>query len=202
MCYDYPVFLTEPCVRGILEGRKTRMRQLAWERAGPLVPIPSLWQAIGPGTRLWLQEPWSVGQRRTGAVQLRYASDAASRWLPDPDQILPAWTPPAAAAMPRWASRLTLLVTGTRLEALWDIQADPAEAVAEGCACDGDGYLGGEDPETDAPKRFPDAVSAFRDRWDGRHGQVPGRRWKDNPTVVVVGFLTHRCNIDALEQAA
>lgn len=80
--------------------------------------------------------------------------------------------------MPRWASRLSLLVLKVRRERLQDISHD--DAVAEGVGI------------------FPHSMSAqkrFTELWSGLHTE-PGTCWDDNPEVYVIRFSAHRQNID------
>ena len=78
--------------------------------------------------------------------------------------------------MPRWASRLTLVVTAARVERLQEITRTDAEA---------EGF-----------SRHPadDAICDFSELWEELHG--PGA-WDDNPEVVPITFTVHRRNIDA-----
>ena len=84
--------------------------------------------------------------------------------------------------MPRWASRLTLIVTDVRVQRLQDITVE--DALAEGVQKT-DEYL-------DMPRM------AFRALWDSLHG--PGA-WNDNPWVCALTFDVHRRNIDQMEVA-
>lgn len=98
--------------------------------------------------------------------------------------------------MPRWASRLTLLVTDVRVERLQDISEE--DAVAEGLK-----------PETCAGQRmwdpgpphghFAHPQVAYRVIWEDIHG--PGS-WDANPWIVAVTFSVHARNIDQLAPIA
>lgn len=83
-----------------------------------------------------------------------------------------------ARFMPRWASRLTLEVTGVRVERLQDISE--ANAIAEGILRDGEGWRG-------APGLpwFASPIAAFRSLWESING---AGSWDDNPFVWVVEF--------------
>lgn len=85
--------------------------------------------------------------------------------------------------MPRWASRITLEVTGVRVERLQSIS--DADARAEGVeANDDDGvtYYG--------PLGAGHALArvAFQHLWESAYGGAPWRCWDDNPWVWVVEF--------------
>jgi hypothetical protein len=80
--------------------------------------------------------------------------------------------------MPRWASRLTLEITGVRVERLQDITE--ADATAEGILRDGEGWRG--DP------RLPwcaSPIGAFRSLWESINGIGS---WDANLFVWVVEF--------------
>jgi hypothetical protein len=77
--------------------------------------------------------------------------------------------------MPRWASRLTLLVTAVRIEKLQDISSEDAES--EGVKCDM------------SMRGFRDHFAAL---WDRIHGTAA---WSDNPWVVAISFIVIKANI-------
>jgi hypothetical protein len=87
------------------------------------------------------------------------------------------WRP--SIHMPRWASRITLEITGIRVERVQEIGEE--EARAEGC--DGDcpiGYI-------PAYQRAPLAYH-FAQLWDQINGKRPGCSWNDNPWVWAISF--------------
>ena len=96
--------------------------------------------------------------------------------------------------MPRWASRLTLVVEGVRVEPLQSI--DPIDACEEGITWTED--------KPGADKRWsvkgtgieaPFPVPAYEALWSSLHTKE-GQRWEDNPEVVVLTFRVVRGNID------
>lgn len=100
--------------------------------------------------------------------------------------------------MPRWASRITLIVTDVRVERLQNISE--ADAIAEGvdtercCGVPSDScgtHLGGccGQPEAVEP------VEAYSDLWDEING--PGA-WDANPWVAAYTFTVHHQNIDQI----
>ena len=119
-------------------------------------------------------------------------------WLPD---LLSGaggiWRP--SLFMPRWASRLTLLVTDVRVERLQDIR--DRDAMAEG-------IFAIRGPDKDGMRHFaasmgekvtrPTPVMAFEELWRSINGP---ESWNANPWVVVVGFTVHARNIDQLAPA-
>lgn len=99
--------------------------------------------------------------------------------------------------MPRWASRITLIVTDVRVERLQNISA--ADCYAEGCfRPDMSKALGSEVTARD------NARNEYRDIWDriNDKSDKPGCAWKDNPWVTVLAFSAHHGNIDSIVEAA
>lgn len=146
-------------VRAILEGRKTQKRVLVRpqppsyidalhgddlrRRAPYRVEHPETGLILGngfqddndrfylcpvPGDELWVRETWGavtpvgVPEGVIGSSRVVYRSD-------NPDDRPLRWRP--STTMPRWASRITLEVTGVRVQRLQDIRE--ADAIAEGC---------------------------------------------------------------------
>jgi hypothetical protein len=107
--------------------------------------------------------------------------------------------------MPRWASRLTLLVDDVRVERLQAISE--ADAIAEGAKevpigappgiPDLIGYHHGQviEPLEDC---FISASASFRHLWKSLHGP---ESWDANPFVVALTFSVVRGNIDRMEAA-
>ena len=142
-----------------------------------------------PGDRLWCKEGCVVGfdiddnDRPIGDRKVWYrATDTGLRWYdPDSESMLdnPPWKP--SIHMPRWASRLTLLVTDVRVQRLQEISR--GDAMEEGCpfANMADG---------------PNPRDWYRGIWNSLHG--PGA-WDANPWVAALTFTVHRQNIDQME---
>ena len=151
---DNAVSVSAGCAQAILERRKTMLRQVALD---PTAPCP----LGGPGQYLWVREPWA------------HASPSGFRYLAtDPHPGSVAWLP--ARDMPRAASRLRIVIGGTRLERLQDIAGD--DFAKEGLLW----------RLENAPTAQTDR-SGFAHWWDSLHSR-PGTRWRDNPHVWVVGF--------------
>lgn len=91
-----------------------------------------------------------------------------------------------APFMRRWASRLTLEITGVRVQRLQDISEEGA--IAEGIKRTGGGryWLGGLHPVKGTHKVFGLATQAFADEWDQIHDDIAP--WGSNPWVWVVEF--------------
>lgn len=90
--------------------------------------------------------------------------------------------------MPRWASRLTLIVTDVRVQRLQEIS--DADAIAEGCK----GYVSACGDFGESP------VEQFRDLWDSLNAKR-GFGWDDNPWVTATTFTVHNTNIDQMGEA-
>lgn len=97
--------------------------------------------------------------------------------------VTPTWWKRPAIHMPRWASRITLEVTGVRVERLQDISE--ADAMAEGCTQNHNGYFWGGPHAVSGLKQMATATSAYRDLWEQING--PGS-WDTNPWVWCVEF--------------
>jgi hypothetical protein len=98
--------------------------------------------------------------------------DGAGRQGPPPAKLGVRLGWYQAVHMPRWASRLDLLITEVRVESLQTIS--DADARAEGFAS--------------RLRLWPSPRARFRTAWDETRG-TPGERWDDNPAVVVLGFM-------------
>lgn len=90
------------------------------------------------------------------------------------------WVVRSSIHMPRWASRLTLEVTGAKVERLKEISMEDARAEGFG------GLAVGE-------------TTWFRGVWESIHG--PGA-WEANPWVAALSFSVHKSNIDAVTKEA
>src|SRR5690606_20378462 len=95
--------------------------------------------------------------------------------------------------MPRWASRMTLIITDVRVERLQDITE--VDAVAEGLnrfsSCWG---IAGDSGTWNADPRL-----AFAGLWDSINGNRSGCSWKHNPWVAAYTFRPILGNIDLLQ---
>ena len=156
---DHSISFSEPMIRALLDGRKTQTRRCPTER----------WARIRLGDRLWVREAWFCEGRDKAGGGMHYRANA--RWLP-------------SMYMPRWASRLTLIVTGTQPERLQDISEGGAKAEGVGPLRQ-DGRLENGLPASDG----------FADLRDTIHG---AGAWDANPEVVVLTFAVHQGNIDSV----
>ena len=198
---DYPIIFSAPMVRALLDGRKTMTRRLAWQppRACILgsVEFPSPWKKVRPGDRLWVREAWRTEARHDGIPPRDVLSSAIVSF--DADYA----TEPNDGCrgkdrrsfhMPRWASRITLIVTATKLERLKDISEE--DALAEGISPLPSGrFYCGFDEEGEITCKSP--VTAYAWLWDSLHGEDA---WAANPEVVALTFRVIRENIDRIKE--
>lgn len=127
-----------------------------------------------PGDRLWVRETflirWLDEEDDTPVYR--------STFQPDDLPYEPKWTP--SIHMPRWASRITLEVTGIKVERVQAITAE--ECLAEGMPPLGALESIQEYPKGSALPRY------FAKLWDGIYAKRPGLSWHDNPWVWAVSF--------------
>lgn len=202
---DIPIIMSKPMVLATLDDLKTATRRMAfswrkvrdaveegkWLRAWRSTP----WQNVKPGDRLWVRE----NLVRMNSGDWRYAADQKPVTLAHGDSrvaAMVAWAhhydhdAAPSIHMPRWASRLTLIVTKTKIEKLQMIRT--RDAKAEGTHRS----LPGSDAWYEAdPRRY---VMAFRAVFEHLHGPTV---WDDNPEVVALTFTVHKQNIDTMPKA-
>ena len=130
-----------------------------------------------PGDLLWVRETWAAircwedGHIETpksipkdlGAWNVAFAADEHPEHVEDR-----GWSWKPSIHMPRWASRITLEVTGIRVERVRDISEEDAHA---------EGFDGSEYT----------AVTWFRNLWDSINAKR-GYGWDANPWCWVVTF--------------
>jgi len=208
------ILFSSPMARAILEGRKTMTRRVikldefsesttpgydfAFRKRGlwhdvrladMLNPPRRNYPVACPygtiGDRLWVKETHHV--RDAGYV------DGTGRdivYKADDEDFPYGWTP--SIHMPRWASRITLEITGIRVERVWDITRD--DAMDEG--------VERVDPYSITPDLPPGMQAAWKDY--SRHGWVSSpvfsfrtlwdsinskrAPWASNPWVWVIEF--------------
>lgn len=185
---DHPIIFSAQMIKALLAGRKSMTRRYAWRTSGQddAESFPTVWQKAKPGDRLWVRE------------NLTCIGDGIWRWAADDEHVyssreshsaMRAWAhhqergSVPSIHMPRWASRLTLVVTATKIEQVREISE--ADALAEGI-----------DTVRISHGKVADA---YGDLWKRLNGE---ESWDDNPEVVVVSFTVHKQNIDAMKEAA
>lgn len=200
---ERPILFSAPMVRAILGGNKTQTRRVVKPQPGtqmesvlqhnrPEWPCPY----GNPGVRLWVRETFA-DLRGTGIEHRSDPSGPLQRYAFAAD-CLPGsyrdqarrdfgvkWKP--SIHMPRAASRITLEITGVRVERLSD--CSETDAIAEGIErCeDGVGWrrgpVSGDIPNTATRTAFPKL--AYQSLWESINGTGS---WDANPWVWVVEF--------------
>lgn len=194
---ERPIIFSSEMVRAILEGRKTQTRRVIkpqpvllpdWgemEYKGEVYSLlPRRFCPYGrEGDRLWVKEAWRVGRVDRNTIWYRddsfmalaeSADDLAGRKLGD------QWK--SARFMFRWASRITLEVSGVRVERVQDIWIE--DAVAEGLEVV---QRGGYRAFKGAERLHSMPTDAFASVWDSINARR-GYAWESNPWVWVVEF--------------
>lgn len=191
------MIFNEEMVRALLDGRKTQTRRIVSERHLNLIDVGSQIGECYPlecgvdhansqsyyrehcpfgivGDRIWVRETFG-----DCGVRLAYRADTddgakckVNRWTP-------------SIHMPRWASRLTLEITGIRVERLNGISE--ANAGAEGI--DMEALADSQDcydciADHNMTGR-PTAKGAFKYLWESIYGE---ENWQANPWVWVIEF--------------
>lgn len=213
-----PILFSGPMIRALLEGRKTQTRRVvkpqplfegfrsygaswAWHKSPAiwfsgvttkqLVSKPGLGMYCPygqPGDLLWVRETCCPDW----ADKPVYKADGGSaREAGYPAE--PRWRP--SIHMPRWASRLTLRITGVRVQRLHDISED--DAIAEGAKPIAVTFRG--DQAGDA-RLVPSLGGPYRDGfrclWASING--PGS-WDANPWVWALTFEVIKANVDQVK---
>jgi hypothetical protein len=158
-------------------------------------PAPlSDWRELCPygqlGDRLWVRETWCTDSSLDNqspssftAWPVKYLADNAARTCGAVVGDTNGRTR-SSIHMPRWASRITLEVTGVRVERLQDI--DEAGAQAEGCqAIEGAKWHTFAEAAAGIPMHKHTAIDAFGGLWESIHG---ADSWDANPWVWAIEF--------------
>lgn len=216
---ERPILFSAPMIRALLDGRKSQTRRVLKPQPDDLREgqIPRQLR-IAIGDKLWVREAHCLP--RPDKAPLLYRADH-----PETADLGLRWRP--SIHMPRWASRLTLIVTEVRVQRLQEISEE--DAIAEGVYYeeptkeDHEWYRDyceehGDDPASNPMKgvwRAPGTRQGWgmtkaereREQW-GPTAQFAFRciwesingegAWAANPWVAAYTFTVHRCNIDAL----
>lgn len=153
---ERPILFSGPMVRAIREARKTQTRRVVKEidpdefvssNEADNLALCCPYGAVGD--RLWVRETWQGNQG-----DIRYGADGDSL------HGYNGWRP--SIFMPRWASRITLEVTGVRVERVQEISEEDAQAEGVAHRCD------------------------YKVVWDAINGKK--YPWSSNPWVWVIEF--------------
>lgn len=189
---EKPILFNGEMVRAILEGRKTITRRVILKKRKipgepryytPDFPLNQFLEVADcpysvPGDCLWVRESFYVQPELAPLCEpqpIHYRADTL------PEQVEDYVCKPSIH-MPRWASRITLEVTGVRVERVQDISEEDARA--EGIQPEKriDLSLPPEQRETMLGCKY-----LFRYLWDDLNLKR-GYGWDMNPWVWVVGF--------------
>lgn len=206
-----PILFSAPMVRALLDGRKTQTRRIAKVKKEEFLSSemledleirgfetmrddPDGFFVIPPcpygrrGDLLWVRETWMPR-----ALDLSISRIMKPRYRADSGEERPEWRRlwKPSIHMPRWASRLTLEITGVRVERLNDISQ--SDAKAEGLTQCESGFWWYE-PSTQEGCYY-DPRWAYEELWESINGFGS---WNENPWVWVLTFKVHRCNVAQL----
>ncbi|EOG8086187.1 TPA: hypothetical protein ACIR1F_003961 [Enterobacter roggenkampii] len=191
-------------VRAILDGRKTQTRRIMKNQpAGDYPDTPALIRSVdggfqwyghygessifncpfgAVGDRIWVRETWAEAGASAPDLKL-YRANYPAHVPTHYENVPPAedvrWTP--SIHMPRWASRITLEITGVRVEQLKSISED--EARSEGVARLREGFWKHYQPGW--TQHQLSARGSFATLWDSIYGSG---EWDRNPWVWVLEF--------------
>ena len=201
---ERPIFFRGPMVRAILDRKKTmtrrgikpqpvqnpRDRQIDFHsKSGkwlgaydPLMHDGNMWDCCPygqPGDTLWVRETWASSPFRNiiKPRDLIPGSDRIEYRATYPNESHYSWRP--SIHMPRWASRINLLVKSVRVERLQDISEE--DAMAEGI-----NPLDFLHMVTPTEVKTMKRLTCFELAWDSIYGKK--YPWESNAWVWVVGF--------------
>lgn len=144
-----------------------------------------------PGDRLWVRENWMAGCALYGTKKVQMCVYLDSNGKPGPDDRMAPnipettrsnamlWKKKPSIHMPRWASRLTLEITGIRVERVQDIS--DADCIKEGIQVDACNHAIREDDDI----AWGSAQGLFAELWDDTNGKGA---WARNDWTWVVDF--------------
>lgn len=181
-----PILMSTPMVHALLEGRKTQTRRIIKSPHYPEEWIANNCPYGRIGDLLWVRETFCLvdDQKYGGIKWLDYRATPECNeshpagWENAPDDPTALkWKP--SIYMPRIASRLTLEITGVRVQSLNDISEEDAQA--EGVS------------NRDTDGAWTSAVEGYAGLWDSINGKWP---WDGNPAVWCISFLVINKNVD------
>jgi len=184
---EHPILFSTEMVKAILEGRKTQTRRTLKPQPIDVLPmnVPDEWVAlteVNPnhgkiikcrfgqvGDRLWLREAFC----NLCPDDQGFCYKADREHNPASDLCAAEWKP--SIFMPRWASRITLEITGIRVERVQEITHE--DAIAEGAEFMPAAKLRKE--------RLTVPQIVFAGLWDSINQKYP---WSSNPWCWCIEF--------------
>lgn len=182
-------------VRAILEGRKTMTRRILkpqpegaeyWTQFEDRGFYPNRINANPshlicpygvPGDHLWVRETWWCDNPATAQDIMSRNEGLYYKATEEHPEIFPRWRP--SIHMPRWASRITLEVTGVKVERLQEISE--SDASKEGLEPYGDKYWSAPGSEN----FHTNARNAFIQLWESIYRSDS---WKLNLWIWAISF--------------
>ena len=154
------------------------------------------------GDRLWVREAWRTeSQAYDDLAPSELGGEETILYDADADWSRNKSTGRARVSMhmPRWASRLTNIVTDVRIQRLQDIGEE--DAIAEGAWHGGTYNRFADDLKSSCIPGmwFPTATDWYPNLWDRING---AGAWAANPWVIAYTFRVIRHNIDQIEEKA
>lgn len=214
---DLPILFSGPMIRALLAGRKTQTRRIlkpqpkpSWHSAivsklgfasfiKEANSVVDMDLPVHVGDRLWVRETWSgthVFRNTKPSLRESFIGDGTPYfreevwYWADGSPEFGDWEKPRVSIhMPRWASRLTLIVTDVRVQRLQDISED--DAMAEGAT----NITPALDVAAERGLPTTPARCGFRTLWNSINGPDA---WAANPWVAAYTFDVHRHNIDRM----
>lgn len=204
---EHPILFNAPMVRAILDDKKTMTRRV--QGLEEINLAPDAMQFMGwvnnhalfgengvcdrmvrcpygvIGDQFYVRETWATSQILSGLPPARLVPGAPIEYRVESHMgglILcdrGKWRP--SIHMPRWASRISLEITGGKVERLQDIIEE--DAVAEGVKYYGHKWI----PKGETTERIYTARDAFFALWDSIYASR-GCGVKENPWVFVNSF--------------
>ncbi len=210
---DIPMQFTRAMILAMLAGTKTKTRRVARPQPTDGLMLDSLLVegedrarvaygrvllprkvAYAAGDRIWVREAWHTDVQFDHLPPRDLPAPSPVRYLADW-----AWqySPPAEGRerrgmhMPRWASRLTLNITGVQPERVQAISDD--DCLKEGIPIVP--VVPGVDVDAEGNWRAGRARYRFQQLWDSIN-EGRGFGWDANPWVWAIDFELERRNID------
>jgi hypothetical protein len=203
---ERPILFSAPMVRAILAGQKTQTRRIACKGLIPAQYVtakeyePGRWRLFDaedaraslaqytmppcpygqPGDRLWVREAFSGDHSQEANPPALWNRTTPFWYWADGNPTHGDWTKPRPSIhMPRWASRITLEITGVRAERLES--CSKPDAIAEGIGPRATGWR----LYDDVHGYTTDPRYSYRTLWESING---AESWDANPWVWVVEF--------------
>jgi hypothetical protein len=193
---ERPILFSAEMVRAILDGRKTQTRRIVKPQPEAMHHDTEKWELAMPGCRplfpasfaeaycrhgrigdkLWVRETWQY----TGP-ELNDEPGNVYR-ATDPDwESMEGWKWKPSIHMPRCASRITLEITGVRVERLQDIGEEDAKSEGIYASSNGLRFMNYKHGVVDVCK----PEFSFMTLWQSLYGD---ESWNANPFVWVIEF--------------